>query len=209
MAGTLPPEFRIFTYLLFVLSLFIFPSPTYFAVLFIVLSLCLASLPFRLLKAGWIPICTFLIFTFVSNAFNQQGRILYRAGPVLMTQEGLQIAAIRTLRVFLMIGGVKFLMATTRVDTMIGALSRLLAPFEKIGIPVKDFFHVMVLTLKCFPVLQDSITSEYGRNIAGSNTGNLWNKARMLAMFLLPLFLESIRSPELFFRESNDHEETN
>ena len=206
-AGTLPPEIRILSYLFFVLSLFIFPDLTYFIVLFIVLSICLSRLPFRLLKAGWIPVGMFLFFTFISNVFNQHGRILYSAGPVLITQEGLQIAAIRTLRVFLMIGGVKFMMATTSMDAVIGALSKLLRPFEKVGIPVRDFFHVMGLTLKCFPILQESITAEYGRNITEANAGNLWQKARMIAMFLLPLFVESIRSPEIFFGESDAHEE--
>jgi energy-coupling factor transport system permease protein len=205
----LPAEYRIFAYLVFVLSLFIFPSATYFAVLLVVLCLFLAKLPFRLLKAGWIPVVMFLIFTFVSNAVNQQGRILYSAGPVLITREGLDIAVIRTARVFLMIGGVKFLMATAGVDAMIGAMSRILRPFEKIGIPVTDFFHVMVLTLECFPRLQDAITAEYGRNVAGSGSGNLWSKTKILALFLLPLFVESIRSPEHFFKESYVREEKN
>jgi energy-coupling factor transport system permease protein len=208
-AGTLPAEYRIFAYLVFVLSLFVFPSAIFFAVLLMVLSLCLAKLPFRFLKAGWIPVGMFLIFTFASNAVNQQGRILYSFGPVLITWEGLDIAAIRTARVFLMIGGVKFLMGTTGVDAMIGAMSRLLRPFEKIGIPVTDFFHVMVLTLECFPRLQDAIAAAYGRHVAGSGAGNLWSKAKMLALFLLPLFVESIRSPEHFFKESYVREEKN
>ena len=207
-AGTLPPELRILSYVAFVLSLFFFPKLTYFFVLFILLCLCLSRIPFRLLKSGWIPISIFLLFTFFSNVFNQQGRILYTAGPVLITQEGLQFAGIRTVRILLMICGVKFLMATTSTDTIIHAMARLLGPIEKAGVPVRDFFHTMGLTLKCFPILQDSITAQFRKKSTGDNSGTMWNKARKLAMLLLPLFVESIRSPELFFREDEAREET-
>jgi len=204
----LSAELRIISYLVFVLSLFIFPHPLYFFVLFILLFLCLLRLPFALLKAGWIPIGMFLLFTFASNVFNQHGRILYRAGPVLITYEGLFLACMRSARIFLMIGSVKFLMATTSPDALIQAMARLLGPFERAGVPVKDFFHTMGLTLKCFPILQDEITAQYRKTIAEVGNGTLWNKARALAMFLLPLFIESIRSPEVFFRESETSEET-
>lgn len=150
----------------------------------------------------------FLLFTFISNVLNQHGRILYSAGPVLITHEGLMLASIRSTRILLMIGGVKYLMATTRTDDLIHALARLLGPFEKAGIPVKDFFHAMGLTLKCFPILQDSITAQYRKNNAGVSAGSIWNKVRMLATFLLPLFVESIRCPERFFEEGESGEKT-
>jgi len=150
----------------------------------------------------------FLLFTFLSNVLNQHGRILYSAGPVLITHEGLMLASIRSTRILLMIGGVKYLMATTRTDDLIHALARLLGPCEKAGIPVKDFFHAMGLTLKCFPILQDSITAQYRKNNAEVSTGSIWNKVRMLATFLLPLFVESIRCPERFFEEGESGEKT-
>jgi len=118
------------------------------------------------------------------------------------------LASIRSTRILLMIGGVKCLMATTRTDDIIHALARLLGPFEKAGIPVKDFFHAMGLTLKCFPILQDLITAQYRKNNAEVSTGSIWNKVRMLATFLLPLFVESIRCPERFFEEGESGEKT-
>jgi len=45
----------------------------------------------------------FLLFTFISNVFNQHGRVLYSAGPVLITHEGLMLASIRSARIILMI----------------------------------------------------------------------------------------------------------
>lgn len=155
-----------------------------------------------ILKAGWIPISIFLFFTFISNAVNQHGRILYIAGPVLITYEGLFLACMRSARILLMIGGVKFLMATTSHASIINAMARLFAPFERVGIPVKDFFHIMALTLQCFPLLQDTITAQYRLKLSEVNNGTIWNKTRLLAMFLLPLFVDTIRSPEVFFKQS-------
>jgi energy-coupling factor transport system permease protein len=154
------------------------------------------------------PISIFLFFTFVSNVFNQPGRILLSAGPLLITHEGLLLACMRSARIFLMIGGVKFLMATSSHDALMHALARILGPFEKAGVPVEDFFHTMGLTLQCFPILQDTLTMQYRKNISGVRSGTVWNKTRMLAMFLLPLFVESIRSPEVFFKESEAGEES-
>jgi hypothetical protein len=66
----------------------------------------------------------------------------------------------------------------------------------------------MGLTLQCFPVLQDTIIAQYRKNGSEVSTGTIWNKTRMLALFLLPLFVESIRSPEAFFKKSETSEES-
>jgi energy-coupling factor transport system permease protein len=203
----LSPEFRIVSYLLFITSLFLLPDLVFFAGLLVVLSLCLVTVPFRTLKAGWIPIIMFLTFTFISNALYHSGRIIYAAGPVMITQEGLHLAALRTLRILLMIGGVKFLMARTKTDHVVRAMANLLKPFEKLGVPVKDFFHTMGLTLKCFPILKDAIARHYTEIIQRGGAQSMLSKARLMALFMLPLFVESIHSPELFFLEADLHEE--
>ncbi|MBI5632088.1 MAG: hypothetical protein HZA15_01190 [Nitrospirae bacterium] len=199
-------EFRIVSYLLFIIALFLMPDLSFYAGLLTVLSFCLITVPFRSLKTGWIPISIFLIFTFVSNAFYHSGRIIYDAGPVVLTAEGLHLAALRTLRVLLMIGGVKFLMAKTRPDQIVRAMTNLLGPFEKFGLPINDFFHVMGLTLKCFPILKDVLARHYEETIQKGEGQGMLSRARLMALFMLPFFVESIRCPELFFPESILHE---
>ncbi len=204
--GTLPAEFRIIAYLVFVASLFFFPLLKFYLLLAVLLSLCLMRLPLKKLTSGWVPISLFLFFTFVSNAFYHQGKILYAAGPVLLTQEGLLLAVLRTSRVLLMIAGVKFLMATTQTDKIISGMSRLLYPFEKIGVPVEDFFYTVGLTLACFPVLQNAISVLYRENMQQGDVRGVWHKMKLMASFLLPLFVESIRSPESFFKDSGAYD---
>lgn len=167
------------------------------------------KVPSRAVKSGWIPISIFLVFTFVSNILNQHGRILFLAGPVIITDEGLNIAGIRTLRILFMIAGAKILIATSKTEDIIHGLWRLLSPFEKLGLPVKDYFHTMGLTLKCFPVLKDMLYENYRDQITSANIKGIWNRARAVSMFLLPMFIESIQYPEKLFIEQKQNEKTN
>lgn len=205
-AEPLSPEFRIVSYLLFILSLFLLPDLSLYAGLLVALCLCLITVPFRTLKAGWIPIIIFLTFTFISNALYHSGRIIYAAGPLMITEEGLHLAALRTLRVLLMIGGVKFLMAKTDTDQVVKAMTNLLQPFEQFGVPVTDFFHTMGLTLKCFPILKNALTRHYTEHIQKGEAQGMLSRARLMALFMLPLFVESIHCPELLFPGSDLHE---
>lgn len=149
----------------------------------------------------------FLTFTLISNVLYHSGRIIYAAGSVMITQEGLHLAALRTLRVLLMIGGVKFLMARTKTDQVVKAMANLLKPFEKLGLPVNDFFHTMGLTVKCFPILKNTLARHYTENIQKCESQSILSKARLTALFMVPLFVKSIHSPELFFLETGLHEE--
>lgn len=182
------------------------PDLAYYAGLFLVLGICLMTVPSRTLRAGWLPIAIFITFTFISNAVYHSGRIIFVAGPVMLTREGLHLAAIRTLRVLLMIGGVKFLMARTATDQIVKAMAHLLRPVDKLGVPVNDFFNTMGLTLKCFPILKDAIARHYAENIQRGDAQSILAKARLMALFMLPLFVESIQYPDHFFREPDLHE---
>ena len=195
------PEFRIVSYLLFVTSLFLLPDPRFYGAIFVILCLLMCLIPFRTIMSGWLPITIFLIFTFISNALYSPGRIIFSAGPLVLTDKGIMLAGIRTMRVILMIGGVKLLMAKTKTDDMVRAMANLLSPFERLGLPVHDFFHVMGLTLKCFPVLKDVITRHYLDKIKDATSESALGKAKMMAYFLMPLFSESIHNPERFFPE--------
>jgi energy-coupling factor transport system permease protein len=208
---TLLPELKILLYVVFVVLVSAVSSLKVYAVVFIALALCLFFLkvPFSTVRSGWIPIGIFLLFTFLSNLLNQHGKILFLAGPVMITVEGLNIAATRTLRVLFMITGAKLLIATSRTEEVIRGLWRLLSPFERLGLPVKDYFHTMGLTLKCFPILKKMLYENYREHIISPNIRGIWNRAKAISMFLLPMFVESVQNPEKFFIEPGPHEKTN
>ncbi len=176
---------------------------TFYLFIFVAISILLFRIPFKSLKSGWIPISLFLLFTFISNILFQHGRILYNAGPLFITEEGFNIAVIRTMRVFFMIAGAKIITATTQIESLIGAFGKLLKPLEHLGIPVVEFFSTMGLTMKSLPKLKDQIATNYREKVKEGNIKGFWNRAKVVSMFLVPLMIKSIQSPEIYFEQDS------
>ena len=183
--------------------------PLYAVILFLIL-LLLIRIPFASIKSGWLPISFFLAFTFLSNVFFSHGKILYSIGSIVITEEGLRLATVRTLRIFFMVAGAKILTATTPIDVMVEALRKALRPLEKTGVPVGDFFSVMGLTLKCFPRLKDYMAENYRNHKNNTESKGFWGRVNIVSSFLLPIFIQSLQSPEMFFQEKQgeEHQDT-
>jgi energy-coupling factor transport system permease protein len=199
----LSPEIKIILYIVFVVFLLLIKDVIVYLFILVAISIFLLRMPFKSLKSGWIPISLFLLFTFISNILFQHGRILYSKGPLIITEEGLNIAVIRTMRVFFMIAGAKILTTTTQMELLVGAFSKILKPLERLGIPVVDFFSTMGLTLKSLPTLKDQITMTYREKVKEGNITGFWNRAKVISMFLIPLLVKSIQSPEIFFEQDS------
>jgi energy-coupling factor transport system permease protein len=195
------PELKIISYFLFVALLFVFDNLTVYLFACALLGLFFLKIPVRTVKSGWLPISAFLLFTFISNIIGRDGRVLLSTGLFLVTDEGLHIAAVRTLRVFLMIGGAKVLMASAKAEEMVDGLGRLFGPLERVGLPIRDFFHTMGLTMKCFPVLKNMASEAYRENKQTSAEQGFWGRARNVSAFLMPLFVRSLQYPESFFEK--------
>ena len=159
-------------------------------------------LPLKRVKGGLIPIILFLLFTFAGNLFFQPGRILYGNDLLSVTDEGLLMAGTRTLRILSMIFAAKILTGILSMDEMIHSLETVLKPLERIGLPVKDFFYVTGLTLKAFPLLMNHLVKTYREEITNQDNRGFRGRMRHMVSFLLPVFVESIRSPEVFFVSS-------
>ena len=182
--------------------------------------LALFSMPFNKIKSGAVPIFFFLSFTFISNLFYQSGLVIAVVGPVTITEDGLRIASMRTLRVFDMVYAAKILTHITPLEAMIGSLKRVLRPLQRVGLPVHEFFSIMVLTLQCFPVLKKKLYDRYSEKAkqrSGTSTGGKGIKSfisnfriavALLASFMIPLFVESMAEPEKFFMTTKSTTET-
>lgn len=164
-----------------------------------IVSFSLLFLPFRQVKGGILPIALFLSFTFGGNLFFHSGKILYGAGFFSITDEGLLIANIRTLRVFSMIYGAKILTHLLSVEEMIRVIGRIFGPLEKIGVPATEFFSIMGSTLKSFPILTSRLTKAYREDRGCREIQGFRSRVKHLVTFMLPLFIDSIHSPEKFF----------
>jgi energy-coupling factor transport system permease protein len=199
----LSPEIRIILYTGFVICLFFIKDPA--AYLFILpvvlLAIIILRVSFKVLKSGWIPISLLLLFTFISNALFQHGKIWYQTGPLIITEEGLNIAFIRTMRVLLMIAGAKILAATTTPDSLASALGTFLRPLRKLKIPVDDLLQIMGLTLKSLPRLKEEIIGNYREKISRENSKGFPDRVRVISTQLMPIFVKSMQVPEKYFKE--------
>jgi energy-coupling factor transport system permease protein len=202
----LKPEAKISLYILFVFSLFLLKNLSVYLAVFCLLCLLSLKVPFRRLKAGWVPIVVFLLFTFVSNVVSRPGRIVWGSGLLAITDIGIRIASVRTLRILFMIMGVKIMMASSGPEEIVSALGRIFGPFEKIGLPVGDFFNTMGLTIQCFPALKNMATDTYREKVKAAELTGFWDRARVISSFLLPMFVNSIRTPEIFFEKTETGE---
>jgi len=197
----LSPEIKIVLYIIFIVCLFLIKDVTVYLFIAVVILILFLMVSFKSLKSGWIPISLFLFFTFLSNVLFQHGRILYSKGPLVITEEGLNIASLRTMRIFFMIAGAKILTATTQIELLIGAIGKILKPLERLGIPVVDFFSTMGLTMKSLPRIKDQIAETYKEKVKGEDVKGFWNRVKVISFFLMPLFIKSIQSPEIFFED--------
>ena len=183
------------------MSLFLVQNLSVYIFILVLILILLLRIPFASVKRGWIPISFFLAFTFISNMFFSHGKIIYSIGSIVITEEGLRMASLRTLRIFFMVAGAKILTATTPFEALVAALANTLKPLEKTGLPVNEFFSIMGLTLKCFPKLKDYLAENYkNHKDKGENDGFL-KRAKIISSFLLPMFIQSMQSPEIFFEE--------
>jgi energy-coupling factor transport system permease protein len=198
----LSPEIKIISYIIFVVCLFLIRDITVYLLIFVVISIFLLRIPFKSLRSGWIPISLFLFFTFISNLLFQHGRIIYGIGPFVITEEGINISAVRTMRVFFMIAGAKMLTATTQIELLVGAFGKILKPLERLGIPVVEFFSTMGLTMKSIPRLKDQITEAYKEKVKEGNIKGFSARVKVVSMFLMPLLVKGIQTPEIFFEDN-------
>ncbi|MHB8883437.1 MAG: energy-coupling factor transporter transmembrane component T family protein [Thermodesulfovibrionales bacterium] len=199
------PEIKIVLYVIFVVSLYLITNLSVYLWILIPLLLLLLRVPWRTVRAGWLPITLFLAFTFLSHTLNQHGRVLFSLGPVMLTDEGLHTGLFKVLRIFLLIAGIKILMAGEKTEALIQAMGRLFGPLEKTGIPVKDFIHTMGLTLQCFPLLNAMAADIYRTEVRQAEVKGFMARIKTVSSFLIPLFTKSLQTPEMFFKDIEGH----
>lgn len=185
-------------YIIFSISLFVVKSINYHAVLAGIVTAVLFQIPINKVKSGLLPILLLLFFTFAGNLLFHPGRIIYETFFAAITDEGLYIAGIRTLRVFSMIFAAKILTHLLPLDRMLLSIVRIAGPLERAGLPVRDFFEIMGLTLKALPVLTQRLSEAYREDLGKNSIRGFRNRLRHLVSFMLPVFTESIHSPEEF-----------
>ena len=198
----LDPRVKLAGTMIYIISLFLFDTFICYAAaaLFLFAVIRISKVPIRFIVRGLKSIVILLLFAVVFNIFLTPGEVLFRAGFIRITREGLRLAAFMGIRMILLIMGSSIMTFTTTPNQLTDGLESLLGPLKKLGVPVHEIAMMMSIALRFIPILleeTDKIMKAQQARCADFESGGLVSKAKSLVPILVPLFVSA-------FRRAND-----
>ncbi len=163
---------------------------------FLIFSIAISGVPFKMFFRGLKPLLFIIIFTAVLNLFYGSGEELFRWKFIVITEGGIQNAVMMILRIVFLILGTSLLTYTTSPIMLTDAIERLLGPLKKIKFPVHELAMMMTIALRFIPTLieeTDKIMSAQKARGADFETGSLISRVKALIPILVPLFVSAFR----------------
>lgn len=198
----LDPRVKLGTTVLFIISLFVFNGVWGYlvAALFLVLVIKLSKVPFRFMVKGMKSIVFLLAITVLFNLFLTPGEPIVQFWKLTITQEGLRLAVLLSIRLGFLIIGSSVMTLTTTPNQLTDGLEKMLRPLNRIRVPVHEIAMMMSIALRFIPILMeetDKIMKAQLARCADFDSGNLIKRAKGLVPLLVPLFISA-------FRRAND-----
>ena len=155
--------------------------------------------PAAILKRQVAPL-VFALFPLVFNLLLvKDGTLVLSWGPVHVTDAGVYSAAFLSLRLFLMFSSAMLMSAVSSALQLSSAIGRLLAPFERFGLPAYEISLMIGIALRFIPdfiVSFQNIQKAQRARGALFNAGSPLRRLRALAASLVPLFAMAFRHAE-------------
>ncbi|MBR3640714.1 MAG: energy-coupling factor transporter transmembrane protein EcfT [Oscillibacter sp.] len=199
LAHRLDPRTKILLVILYIVALFIAKTFTAYALLALVLAICVrvSEVRFRVLVRGLRPVLIIILFTGLLNIFfTPDERYLFEWGVLRVSEAGLRNAAFMVLRIMLLIMGTFLMTYTTSPIRLTDGLESLMSPLKRVKVPVHELAMMMAIALRFIPTLieeTDKIMSAQKARGADFESGNLFQKAKALVPILVPLFVSAFR----------------
>lgn len=198
----LDPRVKLGTTILFIISLFIFDGFWGYlvAALFLAFVIRMSKVPFKFMVKGMKSIVFLLSITVIFNLFLTPGEPIAHIWKLTITQEGLRLAILLSIRLGFLIIGSSVMTLTTTPNQLTDGLEKMLRPLNKIKVPVHEIAMMMSIALRFIPILMeetDKIMKAQLARCADFDSGNLIKKAKSLVPLLVPLFISA-------FRRAND-----
>ena len=194
----LDPRVKIIMTFVFIISLFLIESfSTYLLVaVFLALAIKISKVPIKFVIKGLRPILMIIIITFVINLLMTPGKIIFQAGFIKITEEGLKQAGFMAIRLTLLIMGTSLLTLTTSPIILTDGIESLLKPFKRFGLPAHELAMMMTIALRFIPTLMEEtekIMKAQKSRGADFESGNIMSRAKNLVPLLVPLFISAFR----------------
>ncbi|MCR4403435.1 MAG: energy-coupling factor transporter transmembrane protein EcfT [Firmicutes bacterium] len=156
----------------------------------------LARLPVRYVLRGVRPLAFILVLTFGLHLFMNEGRVLFRMGPLVATYEGAFRGFAMSMRLVLLVLATSILTLSTSPIQLTDGIESLLSPARVLGIPAHELAMMMTIALRFIPTLleeTDKIMKAQMARGADFETGNVLQRAKNLVPLLVPLFVSAFR----------------
>lgn len=198
----LDPRVKLGTTILFIISLFLFNGFWGYlvAALFLTLVIRMSKVPFKFMVKGMKSIVFLLSITVLFNLFLTPGEPIVHIWKLTITQEGIRLAFLLSIRLGFLIIGSSVMTLTTTPNQLTDGLEKMLRPLNRIKVPVHEIAMMMSIALRFIPILMeetDKIMKAQLARCADFDSGNLVKKAKSLVPLLVPLFISA-------FRRAND-----
>ncbi|OUP49442.1 energy-coupling factor transporter transmembrane component T family protein [Lachnoclostridium sp. An181] len=199
----LDPRVKIVCTLIYMISLFVINNVCGYALalLFLVFVIKASGVPFKFIVKGLKPIVVLLLITVLFNLFlTGTGTILFQAGFLKITDQGLRTAVFMAVRLVFLIMGASIMTFTTTPNALTDGIEKLLHPLNKIKVPVHEVAMMMSIALRFIPILleeTDKIMKAQIARGADFESGNIIQRAKSMIPILVPLFVSA-------FRRAND-----
>ena len=180
---SLDPRVKLAGTMLYVISLFLSDGLLGYLVgaIFLGIIIKISKVPFKYMVRGLKAIIFILIITAACNVLFYQGTtIIFRAGFVKVTLEGLEVAAAMSIRLVMLILGTSVMTLTTSL--------------EKIKVPVHEIALMMSIALRFIPILVEEtnkIMKAQTSRGADFTSGNLIQRVKNYIPIIVPLFISA------------------
>ena len=193
-----PRTKMIVTFVFIFVMLFASSWGTYaLSAVFVVLAIRLTQQPFKLYWDGLKPIFWLILFTVVLQLFLTPGTpVVLHVGPLQVTWPGILNAIYVMIRFTLIILMSTIMTLSTPPTSIANALESLLAPLNKIHVPVAELALMLSIALRFVPLLMDEtqkiMNAQKSRGMSFS-TGGPIKRARAIVPLLIPLFVGALQ----------------
>lgn len=193
------PRIKIILSVAFIVAVFLVKDLIGYAIAlaYVLFTVRMSTVPFKLLMRGLKPLRFILILTFVLNLFFSAGETpLFKIWFIAVTSEGLMMAVHFSLRLVFLVLGTSLLTLTTSPVALSDGLELLLTPLKVIRFPAHELAMMMTIALRFIPTLMeeaDKIMKAQMARGADFESGNLMARAKAMVPLLVPLFVSAFR----------------
>lgn len=194
----LDPRVKFIGTFLFLISLFVADSFWGYALatVFLAAAIGLSKVPVKFMLKGLKPLFIILLITVLFNLFLIPGEVLWRAGFLKITREGVVQAVKIGIRLIYLVIGSSIMTLTTTPNQLTDGMEKILTPLNKIKVPVHEISMMMSIALRFIPILMEETDKIMKAQIARGadfESGNIIQRAKSMVPLLVPLFISAFR----------------